>query len=229
MSVSGVSTIRPIEPQDVVRAASFVVDALAPAIGRDWSVRAGRLQWDVEKTIAHMAAATAKHVLYLASRSTRFIAVGLDRWHDASQAEQLDAITGVAAAQANVAASMPPEERAYHGSGMPDAQGYVAMDCLDLLVHGHDVASGLGITYEPPDDLCCVVSARLLPWLDISAGAWQAMLRYTGRIGPPGDDSWTVLKEPLAEWDGKVPVQDPRPVVEWVRESDKWRPRYRDE
>jgi hypothetical protein len=112
---------------------------------------------------------------------------------------------------------------------MPDAQCYVAMDCLDLLVHGHDVASGLGIPYEPPDDLCCVVSARLLPWLDISGGAWQAMLRYTGRIGPPGDDSWTVLKVPLAEWDGRVPMQDPRPVVEWVRDSDKWRPRYRDE
>jgi hypothetical protein len=219
---------RPIEPDDVVRAAAVVTAALAPAVGRDWSVRAGRLDWDVDFTITHMLA-PAKHALYLAARSTRFIAVGLDRWGDASQAERLDAVNGVAAAMANIAAQTPPDARAYHASGMTDAQGYVAMDCLDLLVHGHDVAAGLGLNFVPPDELCQAVVARLLPWLADAGPAWETMLRHTGRIGRSGDDSWTVLKAPLSEWDGAVPIREPGMVVEWVRDGSTWKPRYLDE
>jgi hypothetical protein len=218
---------RSIEPEDLIRAAAMVTAALAPAVSRDWSVKAGRLDWDVDRTITHMAGGTAKHTLYLASRSTRFIAVNPGRWHGASQAEQLEAITGVAAAMASVAASTPPEARAYHATGMCDAEGYLAMDCVDLLVHGHDVAEGLGLPFAPPDDLCRVVVARAFPWLADAGSPWEAMLRHTGRIGPPGDDSWRLLTLPLAEWDGTIPPQrDPRPVVEWIREGAGWRPRF---
>jgi hypothetical protein len=217
---------RSIEPEDLIRAAAIVTAALAPAVGRDWSVKAGRLDWDVDRTITHMAGGTAKHTLYLASRSTRFIAVNPGRWHDASQAEQLEAITGVCAAMASVAASTPSEARAYHATGMCDAEGYLAMDCIDLLVHCHDVAEGLGMTYTPPDDLCQALVARSFPWFAETDDAWRSMLRHTHRVGPPRDDSWTMLTTPRAEWDGAIPRRDPRPVVEWIREGARWRPRY---
>jgi len=223
-----------IEPSDIVRAAEYIRGALEPAIGMDWSVRAGRLEWDVDFTITHLTAAPAKYTLYLGSRSTRVIAVRIDRSRDATQTEQLDAIVGVAHALANVAASSPPGSRAFHAIGMFDAEGYVAMGCSEMLVHGHDAATGLGLSFEPPDDLCRRVVDRLYPWLADDEPAWQAMLWQTGRIDLPGreshdDDTWTCLRGPVSEWDGTIPEQDPGTVVEWVLHEGSWRPVYRAE
>jgi hypothetical protein len=41
---------------DVIAAATAAGAALRPAIGRDWSVRAGPLEWNVEQTITHLIA-----------------------------------------------------------------------------------------------------------------------------------------------------------------------------
>jgi hypothetical protein len=224
---------RPIRPEDVVEAAAYVRETLAPAIGMDWSVRAGRLEWDVDFTITHLTAAAAKYTLYLASRSTRFIAVRLDKWRGATQAEQVDAMVGVAHALANVAAVTPPTVRAFHANGMFDAEGYVAMACSEMLVHGYDAATGLRLDFEPPDDLCRAVVGRLYPWLTgDDEGAWRAMLWHTGRIELPGrephdDDTWTCLADPISEWDGTIPADDPGIVVEWIEDDEGvWRPRY---
>ena len=222
---------RAIEPGDIVDAAEYVRGALDPAIGMDWSVPAGRLEWDCDFTITHMAAACTKYTVYLASRSTRFIAVRVDRWPNATQTERLDAIVGVAHALANVAAATPPDSRAYHATGMFDADGYVAMACSEVLVHGHDIATGLGLPIDPPDDLCGAMVGRLAPWLAGGESAWPAFLWHAGRIDLPGreshdDDTWTLLRGPLSEWDGEIPEQDPRPVVEWVLDGRRWRPVY---
>ena len=69
-----------LAPDDVVAAAATAQAALRPVIGRDWSVRAGTLDWDVEQTITHMIGATAKYTLYLASRCEHFIGLSVTRW-----------------------------------------------------------------------------------------------------------------------------------------------------
>lgn len=214
-----------MKPDDVVRAADCVAAALGPAIGREWTVRAGRLDWDVDRTLAHLTGAAAKYTLYLASRSTRFMAVTTGPWPGATQTRRIDAIGLVARALANVAEAAPQGARAYHANGMFDAEGYVAMGCLEMLVHGHDVAEGLGLPFSPPEDLCEALVARLFPWLD---GGWEPLLRYTGREGPPGDDTWTLHAGLLDEWDGSIPVQEPRAVVEWVYDerTRAWEPHF---
>jgi hypothetical protein len=221
-----------VESHDIVRTAEYVRSALDPAIGMDWSVNAGRLEWDVDFTITHLTAASAKYTLYLASRSPKFIAVRIDRWNDdVAQTEQLDAVVGVAHALANVAEASPPGSRAYHATGMFDAEGYVAMGCSEMLIHAHDAATGLGLVFQPPDDLCRAVIGRLYPWLAGDEPAWQAMLWHTGRLDLPGreshdDDTWTCLRGPLSEWDGKIPERDPGTVVEWVLDEGRWHPVY---
>jgi hypothetical protein len=222
---------RAVDPADIVRAAEYVRGALDPAIGMDWSVPAGRLEWDCDFTITHMTGACVKYTVYLASRATRFIAFRIDKWRDTTQTEQLDAIVGVAHALANVASGTPAGSRAYHNNGMFDAEGYVAMACSEMLVHGHDVATGLGLHFEPPDDLCGAMVGRLTPWLAGDEPAWRTFLWHTGRLDLPGrephdDDTWTLLKGPLSEWDGEIPAGDPRPVVEWVLDEGSWRPVY---
>src|SRR6202050_5836435 len=93
---------------DVVAAAAIVEAALRPVAGRDWSVRAGLLEWDVEQTISHMIGATAKYTLYLASRCEHFIGVAVTRWPDATNEEGVDSVVPVGARLAAVAAAPPP-------------------------------------------------------------------------------------------------------------------------
>lgn len=188
-----------MEP-DVARATEFVATELEPAIGRDWAVPAGQLEWTVDFTIEHIASALSKYTLYLASRSTESIAVRVVSRPDASQRERLDAIAQVGRALATVAETTPPEVRAFHASGLLDVEGYVALGCLEALLHGWDIASGLGLPFEPAPDLVRPVAARLMPWLPPT---WTALLSHTRLEN--SDDSWRILTSPLQEWDGTIP------------------------
>src|SRR5580693_7414777 len=132
-------------PDDVVAAAATVEAALRPVAGRDGSVRAGPLEWDVEQTITHMIGAVAKYTLYLASRCEHFIGLSVTRWPDATHEEIVDSIVPVATGLATVATMTPPEVRAYHVSGPSSASDFVARACVELLVHSDDALSGLGV------------------------------------------------------------------------------------
>lgn len=220
---------KPVQPVDVVDAAEFVTGTLASSVGMDWSVRAGRLAWTVEQTLAHMLA-PAKYALYLAARSTHFMAAGIEPWTDATQAERLDALLGAARSLAGVATWVPPRSRGFHVRAMADAEGFVALGCLELVVHGYDAAQGLDLPYEPSDSLCARLLARLFPWAEPSVGsAWPTLLRTTGRgeSREGTDDSWVCHVAPLDEWDGSIPTPDPHPVVEWVSDhGGSWSPVY---
>src|ERR1700685_2262783 len=99
---------------DVVAAAAMGEAARRRVAGRDWSVRAGPLEWDVEQTISHMIGAAAKYTLYLASRCEHFIGVAVTRWPDATNEEVVDSVVPVAAGLAAVAAGTAPRVRADH-------------------------------------------------------------------------------------------------------------------
>ena len=106
-------TPRVLTPDDAVAAAVTVEAALRPVAGRDWSVQAGPLEWDVEQTITHMLGATAKYTLYLASRCQHFIGLTVRRWPDATNDEVIDSVVPVATGLAAVAAVTPAGARAY--------------------------------------------------------------------------------------------------------------------
>jgi hypothetical protein len=166
---------------DVVAAAATAEAALRPVAGRDWSVRAGPLDWDVERTITHMVGAAAKYTLYLASRCEHFIALSVTRWPDATNEEVIDSIVPVAAGLAAVAAVTPPGARAYHVTGPSSAADYVGRACVELLVHTDDALSGLGVAFAPPADLCQRVLAQQFPDAAGRGQAWHSLLAANGR------------------------------------------------
>ena len=54
-----------------------------------------------------------------------------------------------------------PDTRAYHPSGAKvDPAGFAAMGCVETLVHGYDIASGLGVRLRPPAEVCARTVAR---------------------------------------------------------------------
>jgi hypothetical protein len=170
-----------LTPEDVVAAAMVAEAALRPAAGRDWSVPAGTLEWDVARTVTHMAGATAKYTLYLASRCEHFIGLSVTRWPDATNAEVVDSIVPVAAGLATVAAVTPPGVRAYHSDGPSSAMDYIGRSCVELLVHTEDALSGLGLAFAPPADLCERVLTRQYPHAARAGGTWEGLLKATGR------------------------------------------------
>jgi hypothetical protein len=171
-----------IEPDSVEAAAAVVVAALRPGVDADWSVRAGDLEWNVDETIAHMAGAPGKYAFYLSSRSTRYIAVRVWPEADATRQERLEAIEGCAAALAGVAATAPKDAFGFHVSGMRNAQQFLAMACEELLVHTYDVTCGLGLPYEPPEELCRLVIEHCYPGQAIgNRPVWPFLVWLSGR------------------------------------------------
>ena len=165
----------------MIAAAEAAEAALRPIADRDWSVRAGPLDWDVERTITHMIGAPAKYTLYLASRCEHFIALTLERWPDATNQEVIDSIVPVATGLAAVAAVTPSGVRAYHVSGPSSAADYVGRACVELLVHTDDALSGLGVAFAPPADLCRRVLAQQFPEALAPGDAWHGLLAANGR------------------------------------------------
>jgi len=171
----------PLIPDDVVAAAATAEAALRPLVGRDWSVQAGPLDWDVAHTITHMIGATAKYTLYLASRCEHFIGLSVTRWPDATNEEVIDSVVPVATGLAAVAAATPPDVRAYHVTGPSSPADYVGRACVELLVHTDDALSGLGAAFTPPPDLCQRVLAQQFPDAARHGNAWHGLLSANGR------------------------------------------------
>lgn len=165
----------------MVAAAVTAEAALRPVADRDWSARAGPLDWDVEQTITHMIGAAAKYTLYLASRCGHFLALSMTRWPDATNEEVIDSVVPVAAGLAAVAAITPPGVRAYHVTGPSTAADYVGRACVELLVHTDDALGGLGVAFAPPADLCQRVLAQQFPDAVGPGPAWPRLLAATGR------------------------------------------------
>jgi len=164
-----------------VAAAADVADALAPHLDRDWSVRAGPLRWDVEATVVHLIGAPAKYTLYLASRSPTFIALAVEKFSGATHAELHASIRPVAEGLATVARSVPPSVRAFHAAGPTDAAGFLAMACVELLVHADDALRGLDDRLHPPADLAGEVLRARYPAAR-GARSWPALIAATGRL-----------------------------------------------
>jgi hypothetical protein len=170
-----------IPPSSVEAAAAVVVGALQPGIDADWSVRAGDLEWSVDRTIAHTMGAPAKYAFYLSSRSTRYVAVRVMPALDATRQERLEAIEGCAAAFAGVAATAPGDAFGFHVSGMRNADGFLTMACEELLVHTYDITCGLGLPYEPPEELCRLVLEHSHPGQYEQRPVWPLLLWLNGR------------------------------------------------
>jgi hypothetical protein len=199
------------DPDDLIATAVLCHDAMAALVDRDWSARAGELDWSCRTTLEHLCALAYAPVL--ATRATAFRPLALAVTPDVDLVDLLWTAKVMAVLLAEVARAAPPTARAHHAAGPADAEGFVAMGMDELLVHTYDVASGLGADFAADGDLARVVLDRLFPWWPRGADPWSALLWSNGRIVLPGHGKlgaeWLWHSPPVREWDGTIPRWDP--------------------
>jgi hypothetical protein len=163
--------------------------ALRPVVDRDWTRQAGDVEWDCRHTAEHVGDCLLSYAAQLVTAPVKGYVPMLATVEDgASNADALDvALTGGRLLAAAVRTT-GPDVRAFHPTGLADAAGFAAMGCVELLMHGEDIATGLGVPerIDPPRDVCARVLARLFPEQDVEGDAWQALRWCAGRIELPG-------------------------------------------
>ncbi len=192
-----------VTADDLDAALDCVATTLRPATGKDWTAFPGTGDWDCWHTAEHVGDCLLSYAAQLVARpTTRYVRFLAAADKDASAAEVLEfAVAGgrILAATVRTAA---PQVRAYHPTGMADPEGFAGMGCVEVLVHGADVARGLGPLLDPPRDLCARVLARMFPEVSAEADPWQALLWATGRGDLPGHErrtEWRWRGAPLGE------------------------------
>ena len=197
---------------DVTRAATLARETLATAAHLDWHRPAGSLDWSCWETVEHMSddlftyaaqlgptnPSTTTHVpfgWYQRREGGPPLTVFVDPAEGPTGLLQVfEACGGMLAAAVG---TVPPDRRSYHAYGPSDASGFAAMGVVEVLVHTHDVATGLDLAWSPPADLCAGALSRLFPTAPSTGEPWPTLLWATGRADLPGRPtrtSWT--------WDG---------------------------
>jgi hypothetical protein len=191
--------MREPHPRDVTTAA-ITLAALSAVGDADprWSRQAAPTTWTAARTVAHIADA----LLYYADHRLPVLRDG----RAAPPSEQLDNAVTAAYVLAGLLRDLGPA-RAWHPSGLADADGWAGMAVTELLVHGHDVARALEFELPLPEQVCRRTLARVFPWVSLDLGTPEVLLlAVTGRATVhdiPSDPEWWWQSAPVAEWDGE--------------------------
>ncbi|HEU5129391.1 MAG TPA: DinB family protein [Glycomyces sp.] len=208
----------PVSAADVDLAVDLAVYLLRRAETDAWSYRAGTLKWTCWETVEHIADDLFAYAVQMGPRHppinghVPFVCeprrsggpastVFADR--EAGPEGLLQVLEASAALLSAMVRTAPPETRAHHVFGLADPEGFAAMGVVEILVHTHDLAEGLGLEWRPPADLCGRVLARLFPDAPTDAEPWPALLWATGRAPLPG-------RARLREWRWQAAPEDER-------------------
>lgn len=188
---------------DLRSVVEWTVATLAEASSGDWSALAGDLQWDCHATAVHIADCLVSYSLQIvAGSSDGWVPFEFGMESDASPSDVLEVVRSTGKLLAAAVEVTPRSNRAWHPYGVSDAEGFAAMGVTEVLVHGADVAAGLGIGFDPPDkDVVARVATRLFPDAPDHPDAWELLLWATGRTALPAHPrrtSWKWRCEPVA-------------------------------
>lgn len=172
--------------REVTEARSAMLAALTPgAAGVDWETRAGSLDWTCRETAAHIAHDLLAYATQLTARAQDdYLPLDLVIRPEATPARLLQIAAGCADLLVAALHASGPTDRAWHW-GPTDPSGFAALGVNEILLHTHDIATGLRIDWTMPSALCAAVLDRLFP--DAPGGdPVPALLWCTGRAALPG-------------------------------------------
>ncbi|TCC65378.1 hypothetical protein E0H73_00020 [Kribbella pittospori] len=183
--------------EDLHELTRVVTEAWGRGLDRDWSARAGLLEWSCSQTADHTVDTVFAPAIFLASRNLggypeyRITTPGPDadplQYIEALQTATrvLSAVVRDADSQARAVIWRRPRVET---RGPAD---FVPRGGLELILHGQDVCAGLNIAFDPPDELCERLRRHTESWpmwhspgwtaLRMEGPAWTDLLRASGR------------------------------------------------
>ncbi|MFD5798592.1 GNAT family N-acetyltransferase [Streptomyces diastatochromogenes] len=188
--------MRPINGDDVIAAVEGSATTLGTAVDRDWKgVKAWRMEWSCQETAEHVAQALFGYASRLVTGAQDWLPCDLTFDEDAGGAGALQVLRSTGGLLAATVRTTPREVRAVHPYpfGSADREGFAAMGVAEVLLHTHDIARGLGLAYEPSEDLAESVLTWLFPHVQPGPAPWPTLLWATGRGELPG-------RAPVTEW-----------------------------
>jgi hypothetical protein len=189
-TVAGLFTI-----DDLYAVARCVADSWRSGEDRDWTARAGTLEWSCARTANHAIDTLIAPAFFLASRRTdRYPDGGWSPGDDATPDRFIDAVEmgarllggAVAGADADATALLfrrPPTV------GAP--ADFAPRGALELVLHAQDVCRGLGVDLQPPREACEHLRQHVEGWpfwgsywpnLSMTGDPWIDLLTSTGRL-----------------------------------------------
>jgi len=187
--------------RDLSVLSSYVATVWRDAADLDWSVQAGTVEWSCLRTADHAVDCVWAPALFLASRrQDRYPDLGADmalgpEANPARLVESLETATRVLCAVINDAT---PDVRAVIFrrpeivvAPPPD---FAPRGAMELILHAHDVCSGLGVTFDPDPELCHRLREHTRPWpmwnvawngLAHTDDPWRDLLTSSGRDALP--------------------------------------------
>jgi hypothetical protein len=178
---------------DLYALSELVAGSWTSAAEHDWSVAAGTVEWSCTRTADHAVDCVYAPAFFLASRKRdAYPDVGLDltigpQADPARLVQSLEIATRILSAVVNDAG---PDVRAVLFR-RPEiltaaAEDFPPRAAVELILHAHDVCSGLRVPFEPPAGLCYRLREHTRPW-PMWTVAWSGL----GRTADPWGDLLT--------------------------------------
>jgi len=183
--------------EDLDHALRLALTALAGRPAADWERAAGPIEWTCWETAEHLADDLFGYAGQLSPPVPPLdgyvpyavepvrgggppSAIRADR--SAGPEGLLRVVESAGGLFLTVLRASGPEVRAFHSAGVTDPAGYAALGLVETLVHVDDIATGLGVTWEPPPGMCARLLARIFPDVEgADEGPWATVLWACGR------------------------------------------------
>ncbi len=186
--------------EDLCELSGLVAAAWTEAAELDWTAQAGTLDWSCMTTADHAVDCVYAPAFFLASRQ-------LDGYPDtglghtigpgANPARLIESLRIATRILAAVVKDTGSEERAVIFRRpvvlTAERQDFPPRAAVELILHAHDVCTGLKVPFEPPTGLCYRLREHTRTWpmwtmawsaLDRSGNSWRDLLRASGRELP---------------------------------------------
>jgi hypothetical protein len=181
--------------EDLRALGRIVADTWRAGLDRDWSVPAGTLDWSCWATADHVVDCVFSYALLLASRrEDAYPPFDLLRaLPEATPADLVNGLEAVTTMLLAVIETADPAARAVLSSyptvetGSP--QDFAPRGAHEMIVHTHDICSGLDVPFDPPQDLCRRLRDHTSEWPDVVTFERPVEPR------PTTDDAWSDLLE----------------------------------
>ncbi len=203
---------QPVTTDDLVAAGAAAYETLSQIAEPQWQEKPPRMDWTRHVIASHICGALQFYATQLAVGSDRYTpTIRLDEAGIKSY-ERPGLVKSQTTLLAAVARGAAPGTRAWHPSGLPDSEGFLAIGCTEVLLHCWDAVQGTDLEFEGDSEISDRILRRIFPWAPTETPRWQTLLFVTGRADLEGHESpgeqWMWHSNLLDEWDGAEPRSD---------------------